>query len=146
MDIKFSAFSVTLSILVSVIIIQSNGQSFVSLTTVGDILSVTKESVKLIAKGWKVLDRNFNVEEIPIPLLDRAEEKIISRLKIINRKLDALQDHLTAEGNYFIFSNQNKYSLNSSHATTDTIKYILQLLIIIKYLFIYFFPRYAGTG
>lgn len=63
-----------------------------------DIAKVAKDLIIWIAKTWNIIDGHVEFSTIPLPLLDRTEQKLFGRINIINSKLNILTEQIESIG------------------------------------------------
>ncbi|XP_028134319.1 uncharacterized protein LOC114329424 isoform X1 [Diabrotica virgifera virgifera] len=70
------------------------------ITLVGavSIIKIAGEVVGGIAKAWNIVDQNVDFSHLPLPLLDKTEEKLFGKINVISQKLDELAVNLEGVG------------------------------------------------
>lgn len=63
-----------------------------------DIIQVAKDIVIVIAKSWNIVDQHIDFSEIPLPLLQRTEQKLFGKIGLINTKVDEIAQKIETTG------------------------------------------------
>lgn len=63
-----------------------------------DIIKIAKDIVIATAKSWNIVDQHVDFGEVPIPLLDRTEQKLFGRIGQISAKVDKIAQQIDITG------------------------------------------------
>lgn len=63
-----------------------------------DIIKIAKDIVIVIAKSWNIVDQHIDFSDIPIPLLERTEQKLFGKIGLINAKVDQIAQQIDMTG------------------------------------------------
>lgn len=77
-----------------------------------EISNIAKDIVIVIAKSWRIVDEHMDFGEIPIPLLDRTEQKLFGKIELINSKVDKIAQQIDITGMFLIIQ-KNIYIFNT---------------------------------
>lgn len=70
--------------------LQTGSGVVLALSSVLDIFKAAKDITIALVKAWDLVDQNIDFSEVPIPILDKTENKLFGKIERINNRLDDL--------------------------------------------------------
>lgn len=73
-------------------------QSNAVVSDVLDIIKLAKDIVLGAAKAWSMVDEHTDFSEVPLPLVDKTERRLFSKMQVINSKLEQMSLQIDSVG------------------------------------------------
>ncbi|XP_066151748.1 uncharacterized protein [Euwallacea fornicatus] len=75
-----------------------NTTALITVSGVLDIIKVGTDVTVALAKAWDLVDQNIDFSEVPIPILQKTENKLFGKIERINSRLDDLASRIDVIG------------------------------------------------